>query len=193
MKSPLLLATIGVLVFSWLDGALSSAPLAAQDKKQDKQAGDAITGQAYLEKFVGEFEVERVFYGPTGGTPTRIKGTCKQSMQQGGKFLFSEFTFSEGATATTGLGIIGYIPDSGLFISSWVDSRATKMSLRQSREKFNGKEIILFSGTLNNDPKARVSRTVSTVEEGGKKILHRQFNIKDGQEAVFMELHMKRK
>ena len=193
MKSPLFLATLGVLAFSWLDGTQS----AGQDKKVPpstaEQAGTAVTGQAYLEKFVGNFEVERVFYGPKGGTPTRTKGTCKQSMQQGGKFLFCDYTFGEGTAATTGLGIIGYIPDSGLFISTWVDSRATKMSLRQSREKFNGKEITLFSGTLNNDPKARVSRTVSTVEEDGRKILHRQFNIVDGKEAVFMELHLTRK
>jgi hypothetical protein len=166
------------------------ADVPGQDGK-NPQAANVSPGLTFLEKFVGDFDVEKIMYA--SGTPKKTKGTCKQTMQQGGKILVSDFTFGEGAAATTGMGMIAYVEGTALFTSAWVDSRQSKMSLRQSREKFNGQQIVLFSGTLNNDEKARVSRTISTLEEDGKKILHRQFNIAEGKESLFMELHMKRK
>src|SRR5215475_533314 len=111
-----------------------SFPTEAQVQTQDKKDPQAVfeppskpgLGQKFLEKFVGDWDVDKAFFGQMA-EPSRTKGTCKQSLQQGGRFLYSEFTFGQGAAMTTGLGILGYEPDTGLFTSVWIDSRQTKM------------------------------------------------------------------
>src|SRR5262249_39997173 len=129
------------------------------------------------------------------GDPLRIKGECRQTMIHDGRFLQSEFVFGRDGTKTTGLGLIGFEANSGTFTSVWTDSRSTRMSMRQSQDKFNGEEIVLYSGSLNADGKdARRTRTVTRLEEGGRKIVHRQYFIApDGKERLFMELLMTRK
>jgi hypothetical protein len=152
------------------------------------------TGQKYLERFVGDWDVEKTFH-PRSGEPSRQKGECRQSMMHDGRFLKSEFTFGEGERKTTGTGLIGFEPASGKFTSVWTDSRQTRMSFRQSKDKFNGEEIVLYGSSL--DPPAadaRRSRTVSKLEDGDKKLLHRQYSINaDGTERLVMELAMTRK
>jgi hypothetical protein len=151
-------------------------------------------GQKYLARFVGDWDVEKTFH-PRSGEPSRQKGECHQSMMHDGRFLKSEFTFGEGERKTTGTGLIGFEPASGKFTSVWTDSRQTRMSFRQSKDKFNGEEIVLYGSSL--DPPAadaRRSRTVSKLEDGDKKLLHRQYSINaDGTERLVMELAMTRK
>jgi hypothetical protein len=151
-------------------------------------------GQKLLEKFVGDWDVEKTFH-PRSGPAFRVKGTCKQTMIHQGRFLQSDFVFQQGETRTTGLGLIGFEADSGLFTSVWTDSRATRMSLRRSQERFNGKEIVLYSRSLADGGKeARRSRTVTRLEDEGRKIVHRQYAISaDGKERLVMELLLTRK
>jgi hypothetical protein len=182
---------------------LAAAPAFGQDKKdQDKKdpqsnfepRSDAGAGQKFLAKFVGEWNVVKSFF-PQNGEPFRVKGHCRQTMINDGKFLQSDFTFGEGQTKTTGQGLIGFETASGLFTSVWVDSRATSMSMRQSKDKFNGDEIVLFSKSLNDGGKAqRVSRTVTRFDISGSMLIHRQYNIgPDGAQRLVMELLMTRK
>jgi Protein of unknown function (DUF1579) len=112
-----------------------------------------------------------------------------------GRFLQSEFVFGQGDAKSTGLGLIGFEPASGKFTSVWTDSRATRMSFRQGRDKFDGKEIVLYSASLGEGAReARQSRTVSRLEDGGRKIVHRQYAISpDGSERLMMELLLTRK
>src|SRR5262245_17331214 len=81
----------------------SAQPPAGQKKneqppgKQDPQQaieprGGPGAGQAFLARFAGDWEVEKKFF-PRGGEPSVSKGTCKQEMVHGGRFLRSEFTF----------------------------------------------------------------------------------------------------
>jgi hypothetical protein len=116
-------------------------------------------------------------------------------MMHEGRFLRSEFVFKQGDTKTTGLGIIGFEADPGTFTSVWTDSRSTRLSLRQSQDKFNGEEIVLYSQTLGDGGKdARRSRTVTRLEEDGRKIVHRQYAAgQDGKERLMMELVLTRK
>ena len=155
-------------------------------------------GQEYLESFVGDWEVVKVFH-PRAGEPVRTPGTCRQTMIHDGRFLQSEFVFEQGGRKSTGLGLIGFDTPTGRFTSVWTDSRQTRMSLRQSRAPFDGKEIVLFSRTLDEEGKGQgqgpaPSRTVSRIEAGGSKIVHRQFSVApDGKERLVMELVMTRK
>jgi hypothetical protein len=173
-------------------------PAAAQDKKDPQAAYEPPSkpgaGQHFLEKFVGDWDVAKTFYLQTGA-PAEAKGACKQEMIHGGRFLRSEFVFYQGDKRTTGTGVIGYEPDSGLFTSVWVDSRMTKMSIRRSKEKFNGQEIVLYSESPAEAGKpARVSRTVTRLLDDGRKLLHRQYAVNpDGSERLVMELEMTRK
>ena len=188
--------------FSLLAVLLAAGPLAAADdppKKQDPQntfepRSGPGAGQKFLEKFVGDWDVVKTFY-PRAGDPSRQTGTCRQAMLHGGRFLQSEFAFGQGESKTTGLGLIGFEPQTGLFTSVWTDSRATRMSFRQSRDKFAGEEIVLFSKSLaEGGREARPTRTVTRLEDGGRKIVHRQYTAgADGQERLMMELLMTRK
>src|SRR5205085_10737908 len=112
-----------------------------------------------------------------------------------GRFLRSEFTFDGPAGKTTGTGVIGFEAASGLFTSVWTDSRSTRMSLRRSKDKFDGEQIVLFSQSLDGGGAGeRRSRTVTRLEDKGDKIVHRQYAAgADGTERLVMELVMTRK
>lgn len=174
-------------------------PPGQKDAKKDPQStyeprSKPGIGQKFLEKFAGDWDVEKTFH-PQTGDAVHIKGECKQTMIHGGRFLRSEFTFGQGGARTTGTGTIGYEPDSGLFTSTWVDSRSTRMSLRRSQDKFDGHEIVLYSKTLQQGGRElRRSRTVTRLEDEGRKIVHRQYTPgKEGKERLVMELVMTRK
>jgi hypothetical protein len=151
------------------------------------------TGQAFLKTFEGEWTVERNFYPPSGGPPNHATGECSQKMVQDGRFLESRFTFRQDGKTTTGTGISGFDPQTGLFTTFWFDSRSTRFSVRQSRDPFDGKQIVLYGASVGGAP-ARMSRTVSHLEDGGRRLIHQQFNQDaEGKERLLMELIMKRK
>jgi len=176
-----------------------AAPTAQNEKKDVQERFEPPSGpgagQAFLKTFEGEWTVERIFYPPNGGPPNRAPGECTQKMVQDGRFLESDFTFRINGKTTTGTGISGFDPQTGLFTTFWFDSRSTRFSIRQSREPFDGKQIILYSVDLSGSHgQEHSSRTVTTLEDGGKKLIHRQFNATpDGKERVLSELILTRK
>src|SRR5262245_34879457 len=183
--------------------ALLIAGQPPQDKKDSKDKKDPQSaieprsgpgaGHKFLEKFVGTWDVEKSFH-PRSGEPVRQKGQCRQTMIHDGRFLKSEFVFESDRGKTTGTGLIGFEAATGLFTSVWTDSRSTRMSFRQSREKFNGEEITLEGVGLGDTKETRKSRTVTRLEENGGKIVHRQYGAgSDGKERLVMELVMTRK
>ncbi|MGP0065078.1 MAG: DUF1579 family protein [Isosphaeraceae bacterium] len=189
-----------------LVGAAMAFPVGAAEAQQPSEAkkdpqssfeprNPPGAGQKYLEVFVGDWDVVKTFFPRSGGAPSRSAGTCHQTMIHDGRFLQSDFVFEQGGRKTTGQGIIGFESPSGRFTSVWTDSRQTRMSIRQSKEKFNGKEIILFSRSLEEERNpVPPSRTLSRIEDDGRKIIHRQFTTgADGQERLVMELIMTRK
>jgi hypothetical protein len=93
------------------------------------------------------------------------------------------------------MGVIGFEAETGLFTSFWTDSRRTRMSLRQSRAPFDGKQIVLFSRSLDAQEKeTSLTRTVSHLEDNGQKLIHRQYLVNpDGSERLMMELILTRK
>jgi hypothetical protein len=198
-------AALGLVVLTTVCFLLGAGEPSQKDqdpKKQDKDPQSAIeprsnpgAGQKFLEKFVGDWEVAKSFY-PRSGEPARSKGECRQTMIHDGRFLQSDFVFQQpDGKKSTGMGIIGFDAETGKFTSFWTDSRSTRLSIRQSEGKFNGEEIVLFSKSLDPDAKdARHSRTVTRLEEGGRKLVHRQYSPgPDGKERLVMELLMTRK
>lgn len=183
---------------------LACSPTAAQEKRPATEPKDPQSayeprskpgeGQQFLQAFVGEWDVAKTFH-PRAGDPVRQQGECRQTMIHGGRFLQSEFTFRRGDEKTTGTGLIGFDPASGLFTSVWIDSRSTRMSFRQAQEKFDGKQIVLHGRSLGEDgKKGRVSRTVTRQEEDGRRIVHRQYTTDEGgKERLVMELILTKK
>jgi hypothetical protein len=191
-RSILIVAAVIILV----GVGRSQPPAPRQDPQSSFEPRSAPgAGHKFLERFEGTWDVTKTFY-PRSGEPVRAQGQCLQRMIHGGRFLQSEFTFGPRGE-TTGLGLTGFDPQSGRFTSVWTDSRQTRMSIRQSREPFDGAAIILFSRSLDEDGQRRgppPSRTVTRLEDDGKKIVHRQFTTApDGQERVIMELILIRK
>ncbi len=190
----------GVLLAALAVGATAGAghPQDKPDKKDpqssfEPRSGPGV-GQKFLEKFVGDWDVAKAFYPRGGGEPARTTGECKQEMIHGGRFLRSEFVFGTGAAKSTGTGLIGFEPATGKFTSVWTDSRQTRMSFRQGRDKFDGERIVLYGESLGGEPGGRPSKTVTTLEDGGNKIVHRQYAPgPDGRERLVMELVMTRK
>ena len=135
-----------------------------------------------------------MFY-PREGDPVRTSGQCRSTMIQNGKFLQTEFEFNQAEGKSTGLGIIGFEPETGRFTSFWVDSRQTRVSVRQGREPFDGQKIVLYSVSLDPQSKdSRRSKTISTLEDDGRKLVHRQYALGSGaEERLIMELIMTRK
>lgn len=146
-------------------------------------------GQKFLEKFAGNWDVKKIFH-PRTGDPVIAKGECHQKMINDGRFLQSEFVFYNVQTNTTGIGLTGFDPASGLFTSVWADSRSTKMSIRQSKVPFDGNEIVLFSVPLTNGVReARPSRDVTRLTDNDRKIIHQQYAINpDKTERLMLEL-----
>ena len=183
--------------------ALTAAAAAGQPPKgppdpQEKFEPKAAPGegQKYLAKFAGDWAVTKSFFPRTpGAEPVKSSGTCKQTMIQGGRFLQSEFTFDAPAGKTTGTGTIGFEATSGLFTSTWIDSRQTRFSVRRARAKFDGKQIVLHGYPLDGTKPANESKTVTTVEgDPVTKITHRQYSVAaDGSERPVMQLEMTRK
>jgi hypothetical protein len=178
-------------------GLLVAQPAWAQEKKDPQSSYEPRSkpgaGQKLLEKYVGDWQVIKTFY-PRTGAPFRMTGTCRQRMIHDGRFLQSDFIFDGGGTKTTGLGLIGFDTETDKFTRVWTDSRATKMSFRQSQDPFDGAEIVLQGRGLGNDSKTqRPSRTVTRLEDEGRRLVHRQFG-RDaaGNERLVMELLLTR-
>ncbi|HTY43481.1 MAG TPA: DUF1579 family protein [Thermoanaerobaculia bacterium] len=197
LRAPAVLAA--AVAFTAAAQAQQAAPAATPGK--DVQArfeppSGPGAGQEFLKKFEGEWTVERIFYPPSGGSPSRATGEATQKMVQDGRFLESDFTFHtpDGKTST-GVGISGFDPKTGLFTTFWYDSRSTHFSVRQSKEPFDGKQIVLYSVSLaGSHGQEHTSRTVSFLEDGGKRLVHRQYNADaSGNEKVLMELILTRK
>jgi hypothetical protein len=180
-------------------GLLSTLIAAQQRQTRDPQSSyeprsTPGEGQKYLQRFVGTWEVTKTFY-PRSGQPAVAKGECVQSMINDNRFLKSEFTFHSDSGDTTGLGLIGFEPETGKFTSVWLDSRQTRISMRQADEKFDGHEIHLVGKVLGEEGKtARRSHTISRIEDDNGKITHKQFTAgPDGKDRLVMELVMTRK
>jgi len=171
-----------------------AAPAKDTQTKYEPPSGPG-EGQAFLQKFEGQWTVERNFYPPSGGPVSRATGECTQKMVQDGRFLQSDFTFVQDGKPSTGTGISGFDPQTGLFTTFWYDSRSTRFSIRQSRDPFDGKQIVLYSASLAaSHGQEHQSRTTSHLEDNGRKLVHQQFNQDaGGKEHLLMELILTRK
>lgn len=176
-------------------------PGAEREQRRDPQAAyeprsEAGRGQALLARMVGTWTVRKTFF-PQKGEPVVQSGECTQKMIQGGRFLQSDFVFHDSNGDTTGMGIVGFDPATERFTSVWIDSRSTRFSMRHSEGAFDGEHIALVSEAPQTQPGSsppRRSRTVAQLEDGDRRLVHRQWSIgADGSERLVMQLEMDRR
>src|SRR5690348_17757002 len=129
--------------------------VAQETHNQYEPANAPGAGQKLLAQFAGDWDVVKTFF-PANGKPIVTKGTCKQYMIQDGKFLQSDFIFSNtDGTKSTGTGISGFDSKTNRFTTVWYDSRQTSMSIRQSDGTFDGKNIVLWATPLDTENSRR--------------------------------------
>jgi hypothetical protein len=186
--------SLTVVGFASAQSETPAAPKKDTQARYEPPSGPGA-GQAFLKTFEGDWTVERNFYPPSGGAASKALGECTQKMVQDGRFLESDFTFHQDGKTSTGTGISGFDPQTGLFTTFWYDSRSTRFSIRQSKEPFDGKQIVLYSVSLGGSHgQEHTSRTVSYLEDNGNRLIHRQYNTgADGKEKVLMELILTKK
>ena len=179
-------------VFAVLSLAGASVLLAQDSQAAWEPKTNPGAGQKFLERLAGDWDVAKAFF-PASGEPIRGKGTCRQHMIHAGRFLESDFVFEGKEGKTTGLGLVGFEPDTGRFTSVWTDSRQTRMSMRRSREPFDGNRIVLYGASLEPSPSGRTTKTVSVLEDGDRRLVHRQYLLAPGApDRLMMELVMTR-
>ena len=171
-----------------------TAAVAQQTHNQYEPPNTPGAGQKLLAQFAGDWDVVKKFF-PQNGKPIVTNGTCKQYMIQDGKFLESDFTFSNpDGTKSTGTGISGFDSKTNRFTTVWYDSRQTTMSIRQSDGTFDGKNIVLWATPLDTEHPGSKTVARAHLEEDGHVLLHRHYLINDkGDERMVIELRMTRK
>jgi Protein of unknown function (DUF1579) len=167
----------------------AAAAVAQQTHNQYEPANGPGAGQKLLAQFVGGWSVVDTFY-PAQGKPRVTKGTCKQYMVKDGKFLESDFTFfNANGTKSTGTGISGFDARTNRFTTVWFDSRRTEMSIRQSDGTFNGKDIVLWATSLDNDTPGRKTVARAHLEDNGRVLVYNHYLIDAGGKERMM-FHM---
>ncbi len=172
----------------------ATSAVAQQTHKEYEPPTAAGAGQVLLAKFSGDWDMTKTFY-PATGTPTVTKGTCKQYMIQGGKFLQSDFTFfDKDGGKSTGTGISGFDAKTNRFTTVWYDSEKTSMSIRQSDGTFDGSTIVLWATSLDPDRPGHKSVARAHLEDNGHTLVHRHYSIDDkGTERLVLEWRMTKK
>jgi hypothetical protein len=174
----------------------ASVAIAQQTHKEYEPPSDAGAGQKLLAQFAGDWDMTKTFF-PANGKPTVTKGTVKQYMVQGGKFLQSDFVFFDASgnkIASTGTGISGFDPKTNRFTTVWYDSEKTTMSIRQSDGTFDGASIVLWATSLDPDRPGRKTVARAHLEENGHILVHRHYSVDEqGNERLVLEWRMIRK
>ena len=126
-----LIAAIGLIASALVASGQDRPPAAKPDPQAtyEPRSGPGV-GQAFLARFVGDWEVTKTFHSRSGEA-AKTTGKCKQTMIHNGRFLRSEFTFGAGKDASTGTGVIGFDPATGKFTSVWTD--AARLACRSVR------------------------------------------------------------
>jgi len=150
-------------------------------------------GQKYLQKFVGEWEVQKVFY-PATGEPVRAGGECPVDDPEW-KVLAVGIRLRQGGPEIDGAGnhrVRARVGKIYQFLGRLPSDPHVSAS---SREPFDGDKIVLYSLSLEPAGKdSRRSKTISRLEDKGGKLVHRQFALGlGGEERLMMELLMTRK
>jgi hypothetical protein len=188
------LATAGALCSLLLVGASSAD---AQDKPKTDAAHDAMTAEmmkyanpvaqhALLKPMVGTWNAT-VKQWTGGPEPTVTKGTMKNELKWGGRYLESTYKGTFDGKPFEGYGLTGYDTRRNQLISFWMDDMSTSWMTTTGTISTDGKEMAT-TGTMDGmDGKPMNVRTVTKIETPQKHV-YTMYGTMNGQEVPFMEI-----
>jgi hypothetical protein len=124
----------------------------------------------------------------TGGPePTVTKGTMKNALIFGGRYLESKYKGIYEGKPFEGYGLTGYDTRRNQLISFWMDDMSTAWMTSNGTISADGKEMVT-TGTMDGmDGKPMTVRSVTKIETPSKHV-YTMFGTMNGQEMPFMEI-----
>ncbi|MDP0490030.1 MAG: DUF1579 domain-containing protein [Verrucomicrobiota bacterium JB023] len=109
-----------------LHALLLCGPVAAQDKPQQPSFPEPTEQHQWLQKFVGEWDVESELHMEPGKEPIRGEGT-ETVTSLGGFWIVSELESSIMDQEMSGRMTIGFDSQENAFVATWVDSMTSQL------------------------------------------------------------------
>ena len=166
--------------------ALTAA--AATAVRQDFPAPPERTEQhAWLSQLVGEWDVVSEMTVAPGAEPMRLEST--ESVRSiGGLWILGEGNAELGETRVTSLMTLGYDPEVGSFVGTWVDTMHTHLWTYTGQLDAAGKVLTLEAeGPSFEDPgKTARYRDAIEIAAPDKKVLTSSVQAPDGSWTSFM-------
>jgi hypothetical protein len=139
----------------------------------------------HLAKMAGEWDC--TIKSGWGGKMEESKGTSKNHMRMGGRYLVSNFSGKMMNQPMAGQGIMGYNNNSKKYESIWRDNMSTGMMIETGTCDGEGKVITTTGQTIGPDGKAINGRTVYTISDG-KYIVEAFMTGPDGKDTKVFEM-----
>ncbi|WP_428940521.1 DUF1579 domain-containing protein [Fontivita pretiosa] len=171
-------------------------PAAEQQQMSPEQAAQmeawmklAVPGKEHegLKPMAGTFDVELSFI-PAPGAPAQVsKGTEKNEMVLGGRFLEGRFRGEMMGQPFEGIGYTGYDNLKKKYVSTWMDSMGTMILVQEGTADATGK-VITFTSTMP-DPvsgKEQTMRSVLTIVSNDRHTFDMYVPGPDGKEYKCM-------
>lgn len=139
----------------------------------------------HLQKMAGEWET--TMKAGWGGKMEESKGTLKNNMRMGGRYLVSNYSGTMMGQPMVGQGVMGYNNITKQYETTWRDNMGTGMMIEMGTCDAAGKVITTKGQMQGPDGQMMKQRTVYTIGDG--KYTIEAFSAgADGQEAKVFEL-----
>jgi hypothetical protein len=167
--------------------AILSDGLAAQEAPKPRKEHE------WLQQLVGEWETEGEALVEPGKPPVKTKGS-ESGRSLGAFWVVLENKAEFMGTPFTGILSLGFNPEAGKFVGTWIDSMTSTLWTYQGTLDASGKILTLETeGPSPGDPgKKSRYREVIEVKEKDHKVLASSVE-KDGAWTTFVTMHYRRK
>jgi hypothetical protein len=125
--------------------------------------------------------------------PVESKGTCKQKMILGGRYLQQEYTGDMMGNKFTGINLLGYDNHTKKYVSIWIDSMSTGIYYFEGNAGRDGKTITQESRYDDPVRGPMTWRSISKVVNDKTMVYEMYIKVKGGKEEKMMEMTLTRK
>jgi hypothetical protein len=182
-----------VMVYS-VQQLSSGQEMRAREKQMTEQMmkyGMPGENHEFLKRYVGSWEVDITMWQKPGGPPSKSKGTMKNDLILGGRYLKSEFEGMMSGMTFMGLEIIGYDLFTNKYTTFWIDSWSTSFVWTSGTLDASGKvlsETGMFPDPLTDGRETQKVRNVTTFIGDGQYRFEMFMSLPDGREMKGLEL-----
>ncbi len=158
-----------------------------------KKAGTPGAPHKRLANLAGSWTTKTTAWFEPDKPPVESRGSCRQKMILGGRFLQQEYTGKVMGDAFTGINLIGFDNHTKKYVSIWIDSMSTGIYFFEGTASPNGKTITQIS--CYDDPaRGPMSwRSVSRIVDINTMKYEMYIKPKGGKEEKMMEMTLTRR